>query len=313
MTRLVSVGNVVMDLAIDVPALPERGGDMLATGAATTPGGTFNVLVAARRQGMPGAYAGGHGTGPFGERVRSALEAEGVEVLSARHPSLDTGYAVALTDAGGERTFVTVFGAEGELELGGLELAPADVVYVSGYGLLEATNGTEIADWLDSLGADSLGVDSLGVDSLGPRLVLVDPGPLCADIPPEIATRVAAHTTWLSCNLREAQLLTGHGEPDAAARALLRDWPNVVIRLGPDGCIVATANGTVEFVPGFPVDAIDTNGAGDAHVGAFLAELAAGADPVAAARRANACAALATTRRGPATAPTRDEVDALLA
>ena len=39
--------------------------------------------------------------------------------------------------------------------------------------------------------------------------------------------------------------------------------------------MVATADG-VATVPGFPVRVVDTNGAGDAHAGAFLAGLATG-------------------------------------
>jgi sugar/nucleoside kinase (ribokinase family) len=85
------------------------------------------------------------------------------------------------------------------------------------------------------------------------------------------------------------------------------------VRLGADGCVILVPGGAPVHVPGFTVEALDSNGAGDAHVGAFLAALAAGQHPVAAARRANACAALAVTRLGPATAPTAAEVDALLA
>jgi sugar/nucleoside kinase (ribokinase family) len=66
-------------------------------------------------------------------------------------------------------------------------------------------------------------------------------------------------------------------------------------------------------VPGFPVRAVDTTGAGDTHSGAFLAALAAGADEAAAARTANAAAALSVTRHGPATAPGRDELARFLA
>lgn len=60
------------------------------------------------------------------------------------------------------------------------------------------------------------------------------------------------------------------------------------------------------------MNAVDSNGAGDAHVGAFLALLGRGASPYDAARGANAAAALAVTRRGPATGPTSDELAALL-
>jgi sugar/nucleoside kinase (ribokinase family) len=57
---------------------------------------------------------------------------------------------------------------------------------------------------------------------------------------------------------------------------------------------------------------VDTTGAGDAHAGALLAGLAEGLDLPAAVRRANAAAALAVTRLGSATGPTRGELaDAL--
>jgi sugar/nucleoside kinase (ribokinase family) len=299
MSRLVSVGNVIVDVTLRVPALPERGGDVLARDAGTTPGGAINTLVAAARQGLAGAYAGGHGTGPFGDRVRAALAAAGIEVLTASSEASDSGYDIALIDDGGERTFVTVFGAEAALtaaDLAGILLRPDDLVHVSGYGLLEHTNAAVLAPWIAAIGPG--------------RTVLVDPGPLCADIPPEALALVSARADWLSCNLREALLMTGAADAASAASALRKVWRAVVIRLGPEGCLVATDS--LQIVPGFPVDAVDSNGAGDAHTGAFLAALASGESPHDAARRANACAAIAVTRSGPATAPTRAEVQRLL-
>jgi sugar/nucleoside kinase (ribokinase family) len=65
-------------------------------------------------------------------------------------------------------------------------------------------------------------------------------------------------------------------------------------------------------VPGFLVDVLDTNGAGDTHTGTFIAALAGGADELSAARAANAAAALSVTRRGPATAPTAAELTRFL-
>jgi sugar/nucleoside kinase (ribokinase family) len=62
-------------------------------------------------------------------------------------------------------------------------------------------------------------------------------------------------------------------------------------------------------VPGVPVTVVDTTGAGDAHLGAFIAALAAGRDAEAAARRANVVAALTIARRGPASSPTAEETD----
>lgn len=81
------------------------------------------------------------------------------------------------------------------------------------------------------------------------------------------------------------------------------------------GAAAGTAAGSpasAVLVPGFAVTARDTNGAGDAHDGVLAAALSRGDDLLSAARRANAAAAIAVTRLGPATAPTAVEIDDFL-
>ncbi|WP_433189085.1 PfkB family carbohydrate kinase [Actinoallomurus sp. CA-150999] len=95
-------------------------------------------------------------------------------------------------------------------------------------------------------------------------------------------------------------------------RREFRAHRRVIVRIGPAGCVLAMPGAEVLRVPAFDVRAVDSNGAGDAHVGVFVAGLAEGLSPARAALRANAAAAIAVTRRGPATAPTRTDVDRLL-
>ena len=224
---------------------------------------------------------------------------EGIEVLLDPSADRDTGFDIALVDDEGERTFVTVFGAEAEVTasaITGIHLADGDLVHASGYGLLARTNASVLGPWIAQIGS-------------GHR-VLLDPGPLGLEIPPAVLASVAGRADWLSCNLREALQLSGATDARGAAAVLRETWRAVVIRLGPEGCLVV--DDRVEHVPGFAVGVLDTNGAGDAHTGAFLAGLATGESAHAAALRANACAALVVTRRGPATAPTVAEVQRLL-
>jgi sugar/nucleoside kinase (ribokinase family) len=121
--------------------------------------------------------------------------------------------------------------------------------------------------------------------------VLLDPSPLVADISWD---RILPYVDILSCNAHEAESL-----PTV-------DIPMRIMRDGPNGC---TVNGV--HIPGFPVQAVDTNGAGDTHCGVLIAELLRGNDIETAAKRANAAAAISVTRRGPATAPRRPEIDEL--
>ena len=75
----------------------------------------------------------------------------------------------------------------------------------------------------------------------------------------------------------------------------------------------SSVEGPPTHLPGFPQEAVDTNGAGDTHTGVLVACRAAGADWATAARRANAAGAIKVTRRGPATAPSAAEIDDFLA
>jgi sugar/nucleoside kinase (ribokinase family) len=82
--RLVSVGSIVADIRLDVPHLPARGGDVIGSAATVTAGGGFNILAAAARQGMPALFAGAHGTGPYGDRIRAGIAREGITSAGAR-------------------------------------------------------------------------------------------------------------------------------------------------------------------------------------------------------------------------------------
>jgi sugar/nucleoside kinase (ribokinase family) len=302
--RLIFAGEAIVDVVMRVPALPERGGDVLAASSAVTVGGGFNVMAAAARQGLPVLYAGGHGTGPWGDMVRAALAAEAIAVFRPPDQARDTGFDVALVEPDGERTFVTHLGAEALGEPGSWHAVPAgpgDAVYVSGYGLVPPRSGPVLGAWAAALPPDPL--------------LFMDPGPLAAEIPAAVLGPVLARCDWLSCNQREAALLTGADDPaEAASRLLARTArASVIVRSGSAGCVLALRRTpALAHVSAPAVTVVDSTGAGDAHAGAFLAALADGLDPAAAARRANAAAALAVTRPGPATAPTRVGLDAWL-
>jgi sugar/nucleoside kinase (ribokinase family) len=308
--RLLHLGNVVVDIVLTVPALPERGGDVLASQARTAAGGGLNVMAAAARQGLQAAYAGAHGTGPFGTLARAAMKKEGVGIIQPAKVALDTGFVLTIVEASGERTFLTSRGAEATLTAGDLDhvrLGARDAVYLSGYSLVHGSNRAALLGWLARLGDGNI--------------VFFDPGPLVGSIPAGALTTVLGRADWLTCNAREAAILASTADPRAAAAMLARraaratraGQPGVIVRTGPGGCLIGRPDTGVVHVPGFRVDVLDTNGAGDAHSGAFIAALAAGAAEVTAARSANAAAALSVTKRGPATAPTREELARFLA
>ncbi|MEX5560256.1 PfkB family carbohydrate kinase [Pseudomonas rhodesiae] len=303
MSRLLHTGQVIVDLVMALDALPESGGDVLAQSASFETGGGFNVMAAARRNGMPVVYLGRHGTGRFGDLARAAMQADGIEIALAPSTGKDTGLCVALTEASTERTFISRLGAEGDLSAEDLaSVAPhaGDYVYVSGYSLLLEGKAQPLIDWVLTL----------------PRAIVVvfDPGPLVKAPDSALMRALLPRIDIWTSNAPEALAFTGAVDIAQALSALARHLPAdalLVVRDGPNGCWVGRG-AHIDHVPGFKVRAVDSNGAGDAHAGVMMAGLAQGLTPVESARRANAAAALAVTRRGPATSPGAGEVDAFL-
>ena len=302
-SRLILVDSVVVDVVLQIDALPERGSDTFVERSDSFAGGGFNVMAAASRLGLPAVYGGVVGLGPFATIAREAMRAEAIVVATAPNGDLDTGFVVAIVEADGERTFLTSNGAEATLstsQLDELDVNENDFVYFSGYALLHESNARALLSFLNRIPAKTC--------------FLFDPGPIVGDIPDHLLAAVFDRVDWFSCNDREAALLTQSSEPTNAARLLRSRMRRggVIVRVGPKGCVVSQSEDPSIEVPGFPVESVDTNGAGDCHVGAFVAMLAAGRSPLEAARGANAAAALSVTRRGPATGPTRIELDAFL-
>lgn len=296
---------MLIDVTVAVPSMPPRGGDVIGRSAGTAPGGGLNALVAASRLGLHAAYAGPHGSGPNGHSVRAALRHDGVALLTPAAEFADTGWCLALIEPDGERTFVTVPGAEAVQdgsELARLSLEPGDVVYLSGYDLAYPRSGPTLARWLDALPPLSDG---------GPWLAF-DPGPLVSDIPAEILRIAVRRTGLLTLSRRELAALVARMGATEAAPDRPADLPEaalVLARGGADGAVLHwLAGGTPASLAASPAvppgPVVDTNGAGDAHLGALLAALHGGQSWPDALAYAGRAAAWSVTRPGAATGPT---------
>ncbi|MFI7430815.1 ribokinase [Micromonospora sp. NPDC049836] len=300
MSRVVVVGSANLDLGVAVPHLPAPGETVLGEDIAARPGGKgCNQAVAARRLGAATLFFAAVGDDRFGADVRAAITAEG---LPPEHlttvAGTATGVALIVVDAAGENTVVVAPGANARLTDDALAALPAtlgpDVVLVL---QLEIPLATCLAAARHAREA-------------GARVVL-NAAPLPDPVPPAMAT-LLRHVDVLVVNEGEALRLAGAPTTDWAvlAVALRALGPAAcVITLGERGAIHADATGATDH-PAFPVDAVDTTGAGDSFVGALAAALADGRSLAEAVRRGCAAGALATTRMGAQSAlPTSAELD----
>jgi len=313
--RVVLMGQILVDLAVRGEALPTPGGDVWAIDEGMHVGGGFNALVAARRMGAEAVSLSPIGEGPYASLIQAALEREGITDLGPRIAGIDNGFCIAFTDRTGERTFISTKGAETMAPASAWAdfvraMSPGDVLYIDGY-LMDHPANREAAE------------AALRVLPNGVRVVL-DVSPIIG-----IPDALPSDGIIVSMNHREAQEIAHQRgdasvrdqckQPREAARAMLGLLGRpVLVRAGAEGAYVGrpaqpatnTAANDVTAIPTPRVEAIDTNGAGDAHSGVLAAALAQGILLERALLLANCAGALSTTVVGPASCPTREEIEA---
>jgi len=300
--RMLQLSGIVVDLIYTVAELPTAGDDVESESFSCEVGGGFNAVASARRLGADVTYGGTLGIGRFADIAVAALENENVPVAGAGRVAVDQGNCVAIVDSAAERTFISHHGAEREVSpqhLQALRAITYDWLLLSGYSLFKPQTAAVVVPWAASMAP-------------GPRL-LFDPGPVVDRISANTLNAVLSRTDWLSVNAREAEFLTGVADPCCAAGRLAADRVGAIVRTGSDGCWVVVEDELPVHLAGFSVKAVDSNGAGDTHDGAFIAAMMRGLKVYDAALLANAAAAFSVTRSGPATAPNLNEIRAFLA
>lgn len=307
--RLVVVGSLNMDLAVRVHRLPAPGETVSGQDAVRGAGGKgANQAVAAARLGARVRLVGLVGDDAFGTELRHGLVTEGVDDSAVG--TLDgaaSGLALIVVQHDGENAITLSPGANHRLD-------EAALAALTGRGVIGDADALllQLEVPVATVTAAAKAAQAAGV----PVVLNAAPLPTVDDELRELL----CHVDVLVVNETEAAGLLAPVGPDTPrswpgrAAALRSLGPNlVVVTLGADGAVAADGTGHV-VQAGFPVDTIDTVGAGDAFCAQLALALGVGAELDDALRRACAAGALATTRTGAQPAlPTRAEVDSLLA
>ncbi|MEV1007317.1 ribokinase [Streptomyces sp. NPDC049881] len=291
--RIAVLGSCNMDLVAYVPTAPRRGETVTGTAFRTVPGGKgMNQAIAAARAGGDVLMIGAVGDDGFGGGLRAALTAAGVDTAGLRTATGPSGTAHIVVDDDGGNAIVVVPGANASVSA----LAPGDEDLIAAADTLLL----QLELPLDGVLAGARAARAHGV-----RTVLT-PAP-ARPLPAELLRLV----DLLVPNEHEAQTLTGHADPRAAARALLDLVPEVVVTLGEAGSLYATRGAEPVTVPAVPVRAVDTTAAGDTFTGALAVASGEGRPMPDALAWAAAAAALSVGRPGASSSmPDRAEIDA---
>ena len=286
------VGDVNVDVLVEVRAPFSHASDTHSS-IVTAPGGAAaNQAVAMSDAGARVAIVAAVGSDPLADAVVATLRASGVDTGGVQRAAAQTGVVIALVEPDGQRSMLTDRGAN-------LDLDPAATAsFVSG-----ARSGAHLhltGYVLYDEASREAGLAALGAAREAGMTVSVDgssAGPLRA----AGAGRVAAWcrgADWLTCNLEEAEALTGAVGPDSAAEGLAELASEAVVTLGADGVIVVGKGSTVRMPAAHPASVADTTGAGDAFTGTYLAMRLAGDDVRASLDAALAASAAVVARRG---------------
>ncbi|MDQ3707399.1 MAG: PfkB family carbohydrate kinase [Chloroflexota bacterium] len=320
MPDVIACGEMLIDFVSTVSGVTL----MEAPAFEKAPGGApANVAVGLARLGVSTGFIGKLGEDEFGRFLQSVLDGNGV----------DTSRLLFTEEARTALAFVSLR-EDGEREFMFYRHPSADMLFAPHEVHVPYIARARVFHY----GSITLGAEPSASATLHAAIVARENG-LFVSYDPNLrlnlwpsaeAAREGMMRGWEHANLikiseEEATFLTGTDDLEQAARDLWHDNLRLLaVTQGSEGSTVFTPSMSI-YVPGFPVRAVDTTGAGDAFLAGLLFSLFPNLDHlmrgnldetelIQAVRFANAAGALTTTRRGAIPAlPTLEEVRALLA
>lgn len=286
------LGGIILDRYLEVDSYPQAGQDTLIRRSFDVVGGCcLNVAVTLKNLGSLPYIVNRFGDDEIGARIEQYVGSLALsKTCMQKLPGGQTGYCLTVLDRTGERTFFTYKGCEigFSLEEFSSQLtADLSFVYITGYYLLDIQTTASVLELVRHLRQNGC-------------QILLDPGPLVGEMDSIRLRELLMVSDWLVPNSNELAII----QNKIGVSGNLVNW---LFDQGAHGAAVKKGNQGVDiFTPssaftigGFPVDPVDTNGAGDSFAGGFIHGLANGYSLRQAAILASACGAFTTTIKGP--------------
>lgn len=272
-------------------------------------GAEFNVAVGLSRLGHGVGWAGRLGADEFGEEILAFARGEGVDVSRAYlDPVAPTGLYFKEWRAMGQLRvhYYRAGSAASRMRFDGLDveyLLSGEILHLTGITAALSEGCHDLIDRLISA-ANERGT-TVSFD-LNVRWALLE-----GRDPAEVLGPLAARADLLFLSRDEAELLLGGGDPGHVREARRDLRAATVVVHGADGAFAVEEAGVCEMAS-YPVDVVDTVGAGDAFVAGYLSGRLRGWNTEECLDLANACGACAVTVPGDLKGlPTEEEALAL--
>ncbi len=260
MKKVLVIGSTVADIIIRLDKIPTTGGDVNVRWQKMSMGGcAFNVSQAIAYFDVPYLLFTPTGTGLYADYIRSELSRMNV-TRADLHPDEPNGCCYCLVEDGGERTFICEHGAEYKFKkewCDALDPEEFDCAYICGLEMEEET-GDNVIDFLRETKIP----------------VYFAPGPRINELDKAKMGRILDLKPILHVNETEALTFTSKKTLREAAESLMNITENtVIVTNGEKGsCCLSHEDGKWYEEPAFEAEVVDTIGAGDAHIGTFIAQ-----------------------------------------
>jgi sugar/nucleoside kinase (ribokinase family) len=285
---IVVAGEIYVDqVMLGFPSWPQPGEEAYATSfAREVGGGAPHTAAGLARLGRQVVLVGPIGR-EDGDWVRQRIRQLGVGSEHLRiHPTEPTGTTIAVSSPH-DRTFFTYRGANCDLTAVLRDLPTGDHLHVAC-----PCDG-------ETLRAICSRAKTASVDAGWHPQWLRDPA----------VSSALSQVAWFLPNEREAAHFTGESEPEGMLRRFEALGIHAAVKLGSRGSALLD-DGRFVFSPAFPVEAVDTTGAGDNFNAGFLDSWLRQEPPAEWLRAGNLCGALSTRAMGGMTGfPTREEMN----
>lgn len=254
------IGTVVIDHQVVMEELPEADtkGEVI-TDRYQVGGPVPTALTFLRRLGMEATFLGRWADDPFGDMIERDLRAHGVQFdPPPERADSRTGFAHVWVEHGTGRRSIAAFRGS----------HPVDPEHVE-----PGAVGEHQALHLDGWSGEAAIVAATAMQERG-GTVFLDLGSPKPDL-----AELLRHVDLLNCPERLIPRVFDTDDPVEGARRFLGMGPKeVTVTSGEDGALHVSADRVIRQ-PAFPIEAVDTNGAGDVFVGAMIYASMQGWDP----------------------------------
>lgn len=258
--------------------------------ARSSGGSAANTMIALANCGGNGYYACKVAEDADGDFYLKDLSAADVASNPSNRAEGITGKCLVMITDDADRTMNTFLGITstfGPEQIEESVIADSQYIYIEGY-LVAADGGFEAAQ-----------VAQKFAQANNTKVALTISDPFIVSVFKERMTAlVDAGVDMLFCNEDEAKMLTDTETTADAIDVLSTRTNGFAVTCGADGARVRDG-GDVLHSPGFSVDAVDTNGAGDSFAGAYLFAVTNGYDTAQAAKLATYVSSRVVSKYGP--------------